>query len=96
MRWTPPKFALIDGIFSVDANTDELIQEIIRNEFGGCTIIAIVHKLHTILDFDLVVLLEKGCIIEVGNPLELLADSASSFRRLYDGMLSDPPSRTET
>lgn len=46
--------------------------------------IAIVHKLHTVLDFDRIVLLDKGRIIEVGKPRDLLASPASLFYALYN------------
>ena len=69
---------------SVDADTDELMQRVLRQEFSSHTIIAIVHKLHTILDFDRVVMLDKGHIIESGNPRGLLDAPASAFRALFE------------
>ncbi|KAJ6445281.1 ABC multidrug transporter [Purpureocillium lavendulum] len=68
---------------SVDSQTDARIQEILRSEFKGCTIIMIAHRLETLLDFDCVVVLDKGLLVEKGNPLALLADKETRFAALY-------------
>lgn len=62
------------------------MQTAIRNSFNDCTLIAIVHKLDSVLDFDKVVLLDQGSVLEIGNPRELLAVPKSSFKALYDSM----------
>ncbi|OBT74156.1 hypothetical protein VF21_06257 [Pseudogymnoascus sp. 05NY08] len=83
----PGKILIIDeATSSMDSETDELIQRVLRKEFEGRTIIAIAHKLHTVLDFDRVMLLEKGRIVETGNPQELLETETSAFRALYNSL----------
>ena len=74
---------------SVDSETDELMQRVLQEAFKTCTTIAIVHKLHTVLDFDRVVVLEKGRVSESGRPRELLERQGSSFKALYESMNSD-------
>ncbi|KAM3069136.1 hypothetical protein ACMFMG_010661 [Clarireedia jacksonii] len=74
---------LDEATSSVDPDTDKLMQKVIREEFAGCTIIAVAHRLNTILDFDRVVLLGKGEIMEIGSPDELL-QRHGAFRELYD------------
>lgn len=59
------------------------MQRIIRERFSNHTIIAVAHKLDTILDFDKVALLDDGILIEFDAPHELLADSSSAFYKLY-------------
>ena len=68
---------------SVDAKTDELMQTILREKFSQHTIIAVAHKLDTILDFDKVALLDEGKVIEFDSPYDLLSDSSSAFYKLY-------------
>lgn len=68
---------------SVDAATDELMQTVLREKFSKHTIVSIAHKLDTIMDFDRVVVLDHGKLVEVGNPRELLAKEGSSFGSLY-------------
>lgn len=68
---------------SVDAATDELMQKVLREQFGQHTIVSIAHKLDTILDFDRVVVLDHGRVAEIGKPRELLGRSGSAFGALY-------------
>jgi len=58
------------------------MQSIIRGEFKGKTILAVDHKLTNILDFDRILLLDKGTVIEFDTPEELLRKS-SSFKALF-------------
>lgn len=60
------------------------MHRIIHDEFQGRTIIAIAHKLDSILDFDRIVFLDKGSIAEIGAPRELLAKEGSLFRAQYE------------
>lgn len=71
---------------SVNADTDALIHKVLQKEFEACTAIAIVYKLHTMLDFDHFVVLYKGHIVEKGPPHELLERPGSLFKALYDSM----------
>jgi len=59
------------------------MQKIIREEFKGKTIIAVAHRLETILDFDRIVVLDQGNLVEDGPPSELLQRN-SMFKLLYD------------
>ncbi|KAK8066686.1 hypothetical protein PG997_013433 [Apiospora hydei] len=67
----------------VDPTTDATMQRVIRECFQAQTIIMIAHRLKGLLDFDRVVVLDTGRLIEVGPPKDLLSDAASSFRSLY-------------
>lgn len=58
------------------------MQRIIRNEFSGRTIIAVVHRLRNITDFDSVVVMKDGSAIECGKPVDLLSTD-SALRELY-------------
>ncbi|OJJ66267.1 hypothetical protein ASPBRDRAFT_189063 [Aspergillus brasiliensis CBS 101740] len=79
------KLVVLDEVSSsVDFETDRRMQEIIRQEFKGCTIIAVAHRLDTIVDFDRVVVLADGRIVESGPPQQLLATDGTWFKRLYE------------
>lgn len=77
------KVVVLDEVTSsVDHETDALMQRVIREEFGDCTIIAVAHRLDTLLDFDKIALLSKGELIEFDSPRALLARE-SAFKELY-------------
>ena len=57
---------------SVDPKTEELMIEIVREEFKDVTVLAIAHRLKAIASFDKVVVMDSGRIAEVGTPEQLL------------------------
>ncbi|KAK1465457.1 hypothetical protein CCUS01_07575 [Colletotrichum cuscutae] len=69
---------------SVDAHTERMVKDLVRDEFKHHTIIAIAHRLDTVVDFDRVVVLDKGHVVEVGNPRDLLSQGRGKFRELWD------------
>ena len=73
---------LDEATASVDLGTDSLIQSTIRKEFVGSTILTIAHRLHTILDYDRVLVLDQGRLIEFDSPKALLDNPESQFYSL--------------
>ncbi|KAF3491610.1 Cyclic peptide transporter [Arthroderma uncinatum] len=69
---------------SVDTGTDELVHSIINSRFQGKTVISIIHKLHNVLDFDKVVMMDKSRVVEFDSPGSLLTMEGSLFKRLYE------------
>ncbi|KAJ1671927.1 hypothetical protein GGF38_000429, partial [Coemansia sp. RSA 25] len=64
---------LDEATANVDLETDRAVQELIRKEFGDCTVLTIAHRLETIMNSDRIIVMDKGTIAEVGTPQELLA-----------------------
>ena len=64
---------LDEATSSLDAVTDNLVSETIRTQFASATVITIAHRLHTIVDSDLVIVLDRGRLAESGTPAELVA-----------------------
>ncbi|KAK6160332.1 hypothetical protein DH2020_003713 [Rehmannia glutinosa] len=73
---------LDEATASVDTATDNLIQKTIREETNGCTVITVAHRIPTVVDNDLVLVLGEGKIIEYDSPARLLGDSNSAFSSL--------------
>ena len=57
---------------SIDPETDMILQNMIRSEFQGCTVLTIAHRLDTIIDSDYILVMDKGSCAEFGKPQELL------------------------
>lgn len=69
-----PMLLLLDEATSaIDPRTQELIQQTIEKAFPESTMVVIAHRLETILDFDMVVVMDRGRVAEKG-PLKELAN----------------------
>ncbi|GAA5957081.1 hypothetical protein JCM21900_000787 [Sporobolomyces salmonicolor] len=73
---------LDEATASTDYTTDELITQTIRTEFAESTLLVIAHRLRTIIDFDRILVLDKGHLIENGSPSDLIKDTTSRFHSL--------------
>lgn len=70
---------LDEATAAIDHNTDDIIQNTIRESFSDCTVITIAHRLNTILDSTRILVLDKGKIVEFDNPQHLLKNKKSLF-----------------
>ncbi|OEL30062.1 ABC transporter C family member 3 [Dichanthelium oligosanthes] len=73
---------LDEATASVDTATDNIIQRTIRQETKSCTVITIAHRIPTVIDSDLVLVLGEGRILEYDSPNNLLSDESSAFSKL--------------
>jgi ABC-type multidrug transport system fused ATPase/permease subunit len=74
---------LLDEVSSsVDTETEKVMSDVIGEEFGKYTVVAVSHRLDMVMDFDRVVVMDKGAIVEVGNPHLLAADEGTRFGEL--------------
>lgn len=69
---------------SLDPESEAHMMSVIREKFRDVTVIAIAHRLDTITDFDKVIVLDSGRVVEVGVPRDLLSQPSSVFRSLYE------------
>ncbi|KAJ3955412.1 hypothetical protein N0V92_008076 [Colletotrichum tropicale] len=74
---------LLTSSYSLNDDSSHVIDEVLRSWLKDWTIIAIAHKLESIVDFDRVVVVDAGKLIEYGRPKELL-ERDSSFKALYE------------
>ncbi|XP_004309817.1 PREDICTED: ABC transporter C family member 3-like [Fragaria vesca subsp. vesca] len=73
---------LDEATASVDTATDNLIQQTLRHHFSDSTVITIAHRITSVLDSDMVLLLSHGLIEECDSPSRLLENKLSSFAQL--------------
>ena len=74
--------------------TDNLIQSTIRREFHACTVLTIAHRLETIADYDLIIVMENGAVGEVGSP-HFLLQGINALNLKTDSSLSTANSSSE-
>jgi len=72
---------------SVDADTDQHVQATLRSAAvsSSRTVITIAHRLETIMDYDKILLLSEGSVLEFGTPETLLEDTSGAFSDLCRG-----------
>ncbi|MHA3963814.1 MAG: ABC transporter ATP-binding protein [Candidatus Thorarchaeota archaeon SMTZ1-45] len=70
----PRILILDDSTSSVDARTEMLIQQALENLMKGRTTFIITHRLSTVRNADLIVMMERGKIVEIGSHESLIAE----------------------
>ena len=84
----PRILVLDDSTSSVDAGTEHLIRQALDGLVKGRTTFIITHRLPIIKDADLILLLDRGRIAEMGKHDELMAKNGL-YRQTYDAQLAD-------
>ncbi|KAK6206478.1 hypothetical protein LQW54_007771 [Pestalotiopsis sp. IQ-011] len=86
MRPYRGRVVLLDEATSnVDGEKDNLMQTLVREEFQEHTVITVAHRLDTIMDKDVVLVLDAGKLAEAGRPSELVEKADGLFRDLIRG-----------
>ncbi|KAH9262239.1 hypothetical protein BASA82_000740 [Batrachochytrium salamandrivorans] len=70
---------LDEATASVDLATDDFIQKAIRRDFAKSTVLTIAHRLNTIADYDRILVLGAGKVLEFDRPALLLSNPNSFF-----------------
>jgi len=74
------KVVIIEEISShMDSTTDAILQKTIRTELLDCTIITVASSLKTIIDYDRILVLDKGLVVDFDTPAALLSNDSSHF-----------------
>lgn len=73
---------LDEATANMDPETEHLVQKTIIENFSGCTVFLIAHRLQSILDCHKVMVMENGEIMEFEDPLVLLEDEKSMFAQM--------------
>ncbi|KAJ7212213.1 P-loop containing nucleoside triphosphate hydrolase protein [Mycena pura] len=65
-------------------HTDAIIQSTLRTELRGVTLITVAHRLQTVMDYDRVMVLDAGRIVEFDTPMNLLKGEGGYFRAMVE------------
>ncbi|MGO5288015.1 ABC transporter ATP-binding protein [Pseudoscardovia suis] len=82
----PPCMILDEATSSIDTRTEEVVQAGMDNLMKGRTVFVIAHRLSTVRNSDVIMVLDHGRIIERGNHDELIAQKGEYYQ-LYTGAL---------
>jgi len=79
----PAILILDDATSSVDTETEAAIREALQELIPGRTTFIIAHRVQTVMNADLILVLEKGRIVQSGTHAELL-EQEGMYRRIYE------------
>lgn len=75
----PPLLLLDEATSALDPFTQEMVQSTVQHSFPKSTIVVIAHRLETIMDFDMIVVMDKGRIVESGSVKALCGTEGGLF-----------------
>ena len=78
----PRVLVLDEATACIDTESDTCIQEMLRARFQDTTLLTIAHRLHTIMDYDFVIVMDDGKCVEFGSPKDLLENDQGLFSTL--------------
>lgn len=85
----PPIMIFDEATSALDNESEVLVQEAIERLMKDRTTVVIAHRLSTIRNADKILVLEKGRIIQQGRHEELMEESKSVYRKLYELQFRD-------
>ncbi len=80
----PPAMILDEATSSIDSHTEKMVQEGMDAIMKGRTVFVIAHRLSTVQNSDVIMVLDQGCIIERGSHDDLMAKKGKYYQ-LYTG-----------
>ena len=79
----PPVLILDDSTSSVDVETERLIHQAMTEVMKGRTTFIIAHRLSSVREADLILVLKDGEVVEQGNHETLMA-KGGTYREIFD------------
>ncbi|CAC9489055.1 ABC-thiol transporter [Leishmania infantum JPCM5] len=80
-------FILMDeATANIDPALDRQIQATVMSAFSAYTVITIAHRLHTVAQYDKIIVMDHGAVAEMGSPRELVMNRQSIFHSMVEAL----------
>jgi ATP-binding cassette subfamily B protein len=79
-----PILVLDEATSSLDSESESLIQDALIKLMEGKTVIAIAHRLSTVMKMDRIIVMEQGKVVLSGTHEELLAQESNLYKKLWE------------
>ncbi len=79
-----PILVLDEATSSLDSESERLIQDALLRLMEGKTVIAIAHRLSTVMNMDRLIVMEKGTVVLSGTHSELIAQESNLYKKLWE------------
>ena len=79
-----PILVLDEATSSLDSESERLIQDALLKLMKGKTVIAIAHRLSTVMNMDRLIVMEAGAVVLSGKHDELLAHKSNLYKKLWE------------
>lgn len=79
-----PILVLDEATSSLDSESERLIQDALARLMKGKTVIAIAHRLSTVMSMDRLIVMERGAVVLSGTHNELLAQENNLYKKLWE------------
>jgi subfamily B ATP-binding cassette protein MsbA len=83
-----PILLLDEATSALDTESERQVQAALRTLMRGRTTLVIAHRLSTVVDADLIHVIDGGCVVESGTHVELLRQNGI-YARLYAAQFAD-------
>ncbi|HEX2927677.1 MAG TPA: ATP-binding cassette domain-containing protein, partial [Ruminiclostridium sp.] len=80
----PPIMIFDDSLSAVDSETDAKIRSALNESTGQSTVILISHRITTLMQADVIMVLDDGKVSEIGTHSQLLSQKNGIYRKIYD------------
>jgi subfamily B ATP-binding cassette protein MsbA len=85
---------LDEATSALDSESERMIQSALEKLSAGKTVVAIAHRLSTVLSSDMIVVMSQGRIIDTGTNSELL-EKSPAYRKLHEMQFHHEPAAVD-
>lgn len=77
------KIVILDeATANVDGETDKIVQCMLSKKFANSTVLTITHRMHTVMTYDKILVMDAGRIVEYDSPINLMQRNDGKFQKL--------------